>query len=129
MSTSAGETTPSAETPTPTPTPASASASASASSSQTSAKQKRHKARALTRDEIIEVRALKKYAKWTHDQIVAATGFTINQVQSACKAPRYPKKPDRWTVAGGGTGGRASVGAGRGTAEGAGSGEGEGMVE
>ena len=62
---------------------------------------KRARARPLTRDEVIEIRALRKYAKWTHEQIVAATPFTINQVQVACKekGQRYQKKPDRWSIA------------------------------
>ena len=57
------------------------------------------RARALTKEEAIEIRALRKYAKWTHEQIAAATPFTINQIQVACKnTPRHQKKPDRWSV-------------------------------
>lgn len=57
------------------------------------------RARALTKEEAIEIRALRKYAKWTHEQIAAATPFTINQIQVACKnTPRHKKKPDRWSV-------------------------------
>jgi len=57
------------------------------------------RARALTKEEAIEIRALRKYAKWTHEQIAAATPFTINQIQVACKnTPRNKKKPDRWSV-------------------------------
>ncbi|KAK0614467.1 hypothetical protein B0T14DRAFT_570402 [Immersiella caudata] len=91
----------------------SATPSAETPSRAENPKPKRHKARALTREEVIEVRALKKYARWTHDQIVAATGFTINQVQVACKGtPRYSKKVDRWTVGAGATAGTTSAGQG-----------------
>lgn len=95
-------------------------------------RQKRPKARALTHDEAVEIRALRKYAKWTHDQIVAATPFTINQVQSACKAPRKGKRVDRWTTSSllsssvGGDGG-VGVGGGNGSG-GVGRGNGGGSV-
>ncbi|KAK1750153.1 hypothetical protein QBC47DRAFT_439326 [Echria macrotheca] len=84
---------------------------------------RRPRARPLTRDEIIEIRALRKYAKMTHEQIVAATPFTINQVQVACKNTlRWQKKPDRWSIGPGEVGGAASgasgAGAGSGMAEG-----------
>ncbi|KAK4442754.1 hypothetical protein QBC34DRAFT_479767 [Podospora aff. communis PSN243] len=94
--------TPSAEPPSSTTTTDNTNSN---SSSAGAPRPKRPKARALTREEVIEVRALKKYARWTYEQIVAATGFTINQVQVACKGtPRYPKKVDRWTVNAGGVG-------------------------
>lgn len=72
-----------------------------AESTSSGTRTKRARARPLTRDEVIEIRALRKYAKMTHEQIVAATPFTINQVQVACKekGQRYQKKPDRWSIA------------------------------
>jgi len=72
---------------------------ANAANTPAPSKPRRPKARALTRDEVIEIRALKKYAKWTYEQIKNATGFTQNQIHGAFREqPRYKKRADRWTV-------------------------------
>ncbi|KAK0716182.1 hypothetical protein B0H67DRAFT_554539 [Lasiosphaeris hirsuta] len=62
-------------------------------------RQRRPRARPITRDEGIEIRALHKYAKMSHEQIAAVTPFSINQIKLACSGPRHPRKPDRWSSA------------------------------
>ncbi|KAK3333053.1 hypothetical protein B0T19DRAFT_115543 [Cercophora scortea] len=53
----------------------------------------------LTRDQRIEIRALRNYAKWTYDQIAAVTPYTHRQIQGACTGPLSPKKKGRRTKA------------------------------
>ena len=53
-----------------------------------------HSARAteLSRDQRIEIRALRKYTSWTYEEIVAATPYTYRQVQRALRGPLLPQK-------------------------------------
>lgn len=53
---------------------------------------KRFKSKDLTRDERVEIRALRKYADWTYAQIAKATKHTQRQVQTACSGPLTPQK-------------------------------------
>jgi hypothetical protein len=46
----------------------------------------------LTRDQRIEIKALRKYANWTYEEISAKTGHSIRQVQRACDGPVTPQK-------------------------------------
>jgi uncharacterized protein YnzC (UPF0291/DUF896 family) len=56
---------------------------------------RRHKAADLTRDEKVEIRALRRHAKWPYSRIVEATGKTFQQVQDACSGPLTPQKVGR----------------------------------
>lgn len=49
----------------------------------------------LTRDQKIEVRALRKYAKMKYEDIAKATGFSMRQVQHACNSPPTPQRKGR----------------------------------
>ncbi|KAK4099324.1 hypothetical protein N658DRAFT_167612 [Parathielavia hyrcaniae] len=46
----------------------------------------------LTRDEKIEIRTLRKHAKWDYSTIAQATGKTFHQVQDALTGPLTPRK-------------------------------------
>lgn len=50
------------------------------------------KASDLTRDEKLEIRALRKYAHWTYAHIAVVTSYTQRQVQTACTEPLTPRK-------------------------------------
>jgi len=54
--------------------------------------QRAKRANELSRDEKIEVRALRKYTNFTYDEIAYATHHTVRQVQSACTNPLTPQK-------------------------------------
>jgi hypothetical protein len=53
---------------------------------------KRPRADELTRDEKIEIRALRKHNKWDFHTLARATGKTYRQVERACKGPLTPRK-------------------------------------
>ncbi len=50
------------------------------------------KALDLSRDQRIEIQALRKYAGWTYQQIALYTPFTLRQIQYACSGPVTPQK-------------------------------------
>ena len=60
----------------------------------TSLLHKRYRVTELTRDQRIEIRALRKYQKLRYEDIASITGFTQQQVQRACSEdlPVTPRK-------------------------------------
>src|SRR6185437_12002212 len=54
--------------------------------------QRAKRANELSRDEKIEVRALRKYTNFTYDEIAHATHHTVRQVQLAYITPLTPQK-------------------------------------
>lgn len=49
----------------------------------------------LTRDQRIEIRALRKYMKLSYEEIAAKTPFSYRQIQRACQGPVTPQKHKR----------------------------------
>ncbi|KAK3985964.1 hypothetical protein QBC44DRAFT_334189 [Cladorrhinum sp. PSN332] len=50
------------------------------------------KAKDLTRDQRLQIRALRQHTDWDYFQIAKKTGFTFAQVQYACHSPLTPQK-------------------------------------